>query len=528
MIGFDLLCMGMEDVFLSKQIVSEEISVDKGLLMPEPHTALREDAVYVVTGDLLAEAICCGNPSAKITLFVSGSFPESILLPDNWNVVSVSLPLSSLHNRLSANLQHRISWIQSLSSVPFGQDGLLNLLQKAADLTQASFFYFDNCFHLIASGQAEHLIQQLRHPRDPQQLSPGLVNRLFGRILAGGAHTGAADTYQLSYRMYPVVDGHEEFGYLFVTEGTSGQPIETFSRLLKSFLLRHLRLEGRRGAFPVDDPFRLFVERMYVYYRHNAKRIIADMHQLPFRVGLWSRFLVIELGHNESTHLEMVPKVRALFPNTNLTVYDNKIILLLSCKEASSAEYEPVLEQLEEILEKHDLFAILSNAATLEKGIRTEYIQSIEVLNMLPKLRLPDERRCARLNRYLSYYCFHICATHLRQEFGHDRLVYFAYPEIVSLTRYDMVNNTDLRDVLFYYVLNDCKVTETAKFLHMHRNTVLYKINKIKELVGLNLDTGYEKAGILYSCQLLRYMECVQNQQGSVLESALEYVPKSK
>lgn len=526
MIGFDLLCMGMEDVLLFKKIASCEINAERGLLMPEPHTSLKEDAVYVVTGDQLAEAICQGKPCEKITLFVSGSFPESILLPDAWNVVSVSLPLSSLHNRLSANLQRRISWDQALSAISFGQDGLLNLLQKAADMTQASFFYFDNCFHLIASGQAEHLMQQLRHPGEPQQLSPALVNRLFGRILAGGAHTGAEDIYQISYRMYPVVDGREEFGYLFVTEGIPGQPIESFSRLLKTVLLRHLRQEGRHGVFPVDDPFRLFVERMYVYYRHNAKRIIADMHQLPFRVGLWTRFLVIELGHNESAHREMVAKVRELFPHTNLTVYDNKIILLLSCKDASSAEYEPMLAQLEEILEKHDLFAILSNAATLEKGIRTEYIQSVEVLNLLPKLRLPDERRCAKLNRYLSYYCFHICATHLRQEFGHDRLVYFAYPEIVSLTRYDMVNNTDLRDVLFYYVLNDCKVTETAKYLHMHRNTVLYKINKIKELVGLNLDTGYEKAGILYSCQLLRYMECVQNQQGSVLESAMEYVPK--
>lgn len=528
MTGFDLLCMNMEDALLSRKIASEEIRVDGGLLMPEANVPLRDDAVYVVTGEHIAEAICCGNSSKTITLFVSGGFPESILLPEAWNVISVSLPLSALHNRLSSNLQSRISWIQSLSSVPFCQDGLLNLLQKAADLTEASFFYFDNCFNLIASGQSENLMQQLRHPGTPQQLSPALVNRLFGRILASGAHTGTADIYQISYRMYPVTDGSEEFGYLFVTEGVPGKPIETFSILLKNILLRHLRHVGKPGDRPAEDPFRLFIERMHVYYRHNPKRILTDMHQLPFRVNIWVRFLIIELGSSEAVRRELVPKVRELFPNTNLTVYDNKAILLLSCKDASSSEYEHTLVQLEEVLDKYDLFAILSNSATLEKGIRTEYIQSIEVLNMLPKLRLPDERRCARLNRYLSYYCSHICATHLRQEFGHDRLVYFAYPEIVSLTRYDMVNNTDLRDVLFYYIMNDCKVTETAKYLHMHRNTVLYKINKIKELIGLNLDTGYEKAGILYSCQLLRYMECVQNQQGSVLESAMEFVPKNK
>lgn len=162
----------------------------------------------------------------------------------------------------------------------------------------------------------------------------------------------------------------------------------------------------------------------------------------------------------------------------------------------------------------------------MEKGIRTEYIQCSEILGMIPKLRLPDDTRVSRLNRYLSYYTIHICATHLMEEFGHDRLVYFAYPELLNLTRYDMENNTHLRDFLFYYVLNDCNVSETAKYLHMHRNTVLYNLNKIKKLVGINLNTSYEKAGILHSCQMLRYMERIQNQQASLLESAMEYTPK--
>lgn len=527
MLRFDLLCFGIEDAVLSRSLTAECLDGFCGILLPEPHSPIRSGALYVGTGEQISDLLLGVDPEQAVSAFTAGPLPEGVVPPANCNVVATTLTLYALHNRLSENIARYERWERALCAVPPGVDYPLRLLQSAAGLTGDSFFLFDQCFNIIASGQSGDVMKSLTEPDAPQRLSPAQINKLFGRLLAGGAPTGTSDVHQMTYRTYPVCDRGEALGYLFVVEYAIGGPVESFVQVLMERIAPYLRSGVGACEVPGTDPFRMFIERLYVYYRRNPSRLMEDMAKLPLPAGPWVRFLLISFPAFRSLSTQLLRQVKELFPQCNVTVYDGKITVLLSFGESATVDEKACgLDALEELLQANDGFAILSNACIMEKGIRTEYIQCSQVLDLIPKLRLPNEKRCSRLNRYLSYYTIHVCASHLMEEFGHDRLVYFAYPEILKLTRYDVENDTDLRDLLFYYVMNDCNVTATAAFLHMHRNTVLYKLNKIKELVGLNLDTGFEKAGILHSCQMLRYMERVQNQQASLLESAVEYTPK--
>ena len=76
---------------------------------------------------------------------------------------------------------------------------------------------------------------------------------------------------------------------------------------------------------------------------------------------------------------------------------------------------------------------------------------------------------------------------------------------IGDLEVYDEVNNTDYVELLINYFENNCKVNETASSLYIHRNTVNYKINKIEEILDLNLSDIGDRSKV-YLSLMIRYL----------------------
>lgn len=60
--------------------------------------------------------------------------------------------------------------------------------------------------------------------------------------------------------------------------------------------------------------------------------------------------------------------------------------------------------------------------------------------------------------------------------------------KIMGLKEYDEQHNTDYYNTLHVYVKNHLNAVQTAKLLFIHRSTFLYRMEKIKELLRLNLD----------------------------------------
>ena len=60
---------------------------------------------------------------------------------------------------------------------------------------------------------------------------------------------------------------------------------------------------------------------------------------------------------------------------------------------------------------------------------------------------------------------------------------------IKPILDYDLVNKTELVDLLRCYLKNDGSVNKTADEMFVHRNTINYKINKIEEICDVDLST---------------------------------------
>lgn len=76
------------------------------------------------------------------------------------------------------------------------------------------------------------------------------------------------------------------------------------------------------------------------------------------------------------------------------------------------------------------------------------------------------------------------------------------HPALRKLYQYDQAKGGDLYESLYYYLLYEQSIQKGADAVHVHRNTYLYRIQRIRELTGIDTDDPKERAYLLFSYML--------------------------
>lgn len=58
-------------------------------------------------------------------------------------------------------------------------------------------------------------------------------------------------------------------------------------------------------------------------------------------------------------------------------------------------------------------------------------------------------------------------------------------------------------ELLRNYLLTERSISTTAKLMHMHRNSVIYRLGKIQELLGIDLNNPDVRLRVLISFKIL-------------------------
>lgn len=103
---------------------------------------------------------------------------------------------------------------------------------------------------------------------------------------------------------------------------------------------------------------------------------------------------------------------------------------------------------------------------------------------------------------YCNDYAFEHLVGILNQ---YDKELTLCHPAIKILSVYDEKNQSDYLETLRQYVLNNRNLAATASALHLHRNSLLYRIKRISELIGSELTDPDEIMFIYLSFKLKQY-----------------------
>ena len=101
---------------------------------------------------------------------------------------------------------------------------------------------------------------------------------------------------------------------------------------------------------------------------------------------------------------------------------------------------------------------------------------------------------------------------HLFENIDDKQLIKYCHQDIIRLKLYDDKHNTDYVKTLLAYLTCLKSLNETAQMLYVHRNTISYRLARIKEIGNLKLDSPYQNLNYLRSCLILKYLYHHQKQ----------------
>jgi DNA-binding PucR family transcriptional regulator len=85
-------------------------------------------------------------------------------------------------------------------------------------------------------------------------------------------------------------------------------------------------------------------------------------------------------------------------------------------------------------------------------------------------------------------------------------LLGYCHPALVRLAAHDEKHSGELMETLFCYLQVAGITKRAASMLHLHKNTLLYRMNRIKEILGMDLTSGEDQFALQMSFRILMYL----------------------
>lgn len=281
------------------------------------------------------------------------------------------------------------------------------------------------------------------------------------------------------------------------------KPITDIDSLLLSRLSRFISMELQKDSFynqNRDVMFSYFLADLLENPETNYPSVRERLHILGFNLKEDLYIMTISASSYREANAKLEVIVREL--NSILTgsiyaIYENTLVMLFSrSRENGLSAYE--LHTLEHYLRNNSLTAGMSNFFTDLKSARRFYLQAKKAAEV--GRRLQEE---GPIHYYSTAYFYHIMEICEKEE----DLQYFIHPAMMKLLYHDRERHSELLKTMYYFLKTPGNPAHTAENLHIHKNTLLYRMNKIKTLTGCGLEDGDEIMSLGLSYKLMRYLK---------------------
>lgn len=206
----------------------------------------------------------------------------------------------------------------------------------------------------------------------------------------------------------------------------------------------------------------------------------------------------------EGAHLISHSRLREILPGSMSVDFRGDVVLLLSRKKGAPVLGAEEHADLIDYLESNQWVAGISNVFTDLSEMSRFYQQSVKSMELGRQIDAAGV-----LHHYAHYAIFHAfeaCA-------GEVDLREICHPGLRQLADSDDLADRELLQTLSVYLSDLKNPTGVAADLHIHRNTLFYRINKIESLLGCDLDRGDVIFDLLLSFKLIRYLASVDTQR---------------
>ncbi len=527
---------------LIKWLGDSVIRFHEGSPMPRQSGAIRlldenehpwhSDILYIGTPQQLQKRLRDAALPAEGVEVLTVAGPAVSSIPPQLTLLETNLELVPLYNRVQTVMHRFLSWNERLQQVVYTNGGLQEMLEIAAEELHGTIQLLNPGYKRLAA---------VYHPNvhDP----------IAEEVRENGYHS--FETIQRIHSETPLRQGPNRSWVEFRSSESGNYIISHPIRYHKNIVARlNVILPGPQSSLYDSSLCEILAGYVTEYmcsgqgvdYSSNADlgSLVADLiecrltdpaelqqrlKQLRLAVTRYYHILLVRL--ESQADRETIPwnyiisQLERVFPFSNITTYRGDI-LVLARKTNRGSRLPLDRARLLPLLEQFNGYMSVSNSSEFLTSLPPLYCQTRDAMR-LGRVMTPDQR-ILYYEDYAMYEIVEMAAETAQHRLNSRNLVHLCNNALISLLLYDKKNGTNLVEVLHTYLLNERNASETAKLLYLHRNTMLYKIRKIEEILGESLDDPILRQRLLFSYQVFTYMQLYRKE--NVLE--LKRAPKPR
>lgn len=194
------------------------------------------------------------------------------------------------------------------------------------------------------------------------------------------------------------------------------------------------------------------------------------------------------------------PALKEIFHRAWPVLVNNTIVLLVDCSSTGQLPEEGI-EKLK----------TLTSVLTLHAGISDKFNDlfnsSIYYRQSLLAAELSKTLKQKETVSFFNDYKLWLCADSIDNEM---HKMYISNT-VKSMHEYDLNNGCEYVKTFYHYLGSNRSLIKTSQIMHLHRNTVVYRLERMKALFGINTDNGYENMQNYFGCMLIVLNDLKQN-----------------
>lgn len=438
-------------------------------------------------------------------------------LPANCTVMYTEHGLPFLFNKMADKISEFNRWIYRLRNVLYKNEGIQKLLDLSSFLpgtlilTNTGYklqaaLYKENVsdpkideikqlgYHTFETIEAIHReVPLLSTPVTTEYISNVSGNYTIIRLLRYKDNVAArlcmilnGNSADPAYSDYLEILGDAIAKYLFNKQSVDYATNAALGSLVSDII------EGR------------LVDQKELNHRIKQVRLIAHRY-----------FHLMLVSFDQTGRSNMIPwnyiisQLQYIFPYSNITTYGGDILLIIQKRQRKSrVRFNE--HQLMSLLEQYNGFSCIGNASEFMMSLPVMYHQVRGALRI--GSHMEPKHRIYFYEDFAMYQIIELAAESELKLISSRNLVHLCNNEIIALILYDQKHNTDMAKILLTYLKCERNTTKTAEALFMHRNTLLYKIKKIEEIIDRDLEDPDFRARMLFSGYVLDYMQKYRNE----------------
>lgn len=457
----------------------------------DPHT------LYIINSKI---------PSNRISTCTFLSLENVEIINDVSNLITLDCDYSpeKLCDHIKKYLISLIKWTEQLDLAIIKDCNLQTLVNISDTIIKNPFLLLDSSFNCIAC--SNNIMEKDLFYYDV---------KMNGRPSAETIYTLKQNSQS---RCFTYGNFLSKKGYRISTGPTKEQELFTDFLSDESFVLG---LNLRFSRVPLSpgqiDLIGIFVEKIQLYYNKklNTEKNTGEISFKDFLFPLLLRgdpqavqlaknftpfnnnYMIITTNSNMTRAL--ANEIRETFLDSYLFSYKQIYYIFIPVElysENSTHYIHKIEKHLNEIGQRYSTTFGVSGPVSGYKWLNVACEQALRTIELSNK-SIDEDNTMTYVNLYRNIALIDMLTCFFKEH----PLSSFAPLHYLAMRNDDELNNTDYCSFIKTYLLNNCNGAQTAKKLFLHKNSVSYRVEKLKARYNLNFDNTYDQ--ILY---LLSYI----------------------